>query len=446
MKGKSLILFCLVSLGLLLASCVPSPPPQLTPPPFPLENLPPVMTAAMELKERMVAEEAWGYLRRGDLAATEKVLARLSPLSPSYHLLHGLAQLMRGENNAAVESFKLIQGEFPRLALLHAGLAQAYLNLGNKEAAFNEFREVLKEEPDNSWARKEFNNLKEKLTSELRRASEQAMKAGQVSAAKEALLQALHYSPEAVDLHLSLAQIYRQEKDEAGALTHLKAAVDLAPHDRSLLRQYASLLIEAKHYSRALDLLEELLELNPKDKEVQNQLAELKEKLGIVELPSQYEAIPRLEAITREDLASLIAEKFKSFLGPITDSPEIIVDIATSWAAKFIVQVTSLGLLEVYPDHSFRPKAIITRGEMADAVARLVHFLEKKGKRFFPQLPADKIVVLDVTPEHAFYTSIIEVLSYQLMDLSAQKQFNPDKPVSGMEAVKILDVLLALVK
>ncbi|MGQ9471555.1 MAG: S-layer homology domain-containing protein [Candidatus Aminicenantales bacterium] len=427
------------------SACLP-PPPSLTPPPFPLESLPPAITATMSLQERLIAEEAWNELRRGNLPAAEISLAKLRKLGASFYLITGFIQLTRMENAAAKESFEQVLADFPRLSLAYAGLAQAYLNLGDKEAAFTALREVLKEEPENKRARELFNELKENRTNELREAAGQAIKQGNLTAAKEALLQGLHYSPEAVDLHLTLAQVYRQEKNLASALTHLRAAVDLAPRQRDLLRQYAEALLEAEQYSRSLDAFERLLELNPGDKEIQARLAAIKDKLGIVELPSQYDAIPRLETVTREDVAALIAVKFKNFLPRQGDSPPIIIDIATSWASRFIIQTASLGFLEVYSDHTFRPKNIVTRAEMAETLARMVHYFREQGKKLVPQIPREKILIPDVSQEHAYYTSIIEAISYQLMELSTDKLFKPDSPVSGLEAARTMDVLLSLIR
>jgi len=431
---------------LILWACAPAPQPVLTPPPFPLESLPPALTVTMSLQERVVAEEAWRHVQQGDLKAAEKVLQRLPPHLPSSNLINGFINLIRNNNQEAVNKFKQTLEALPSLSLARAGLAQAYLNLGDKPAAFDSLREVLKDEPENEWARKNFRAIKEELTENLRQTAREALKTGNLERARQSLLEALHYSPEATDLHLSLVKIYRERNDLESALTHLKAAVDLAPRNRDLLLNYAETLLEAKQYSRAFDTLEQALELSPGDKEIQAKLAELKEKLGIVDLPSQYEAIPRLEAISREDLASLIAIKFKKFLPPLSDSPPIIVDIATSWASRFIVQTAAAGFLDVYSDHTFRPKNIITRAEMAECLTRMLHFFQNQGKKIRPLIPPEKILLPDVSPEHAYYPSIIEAVAYQLMELRPDKRFDPEGPVSGREAIKMLEVLLALVQ
>lgn len=436
----------LLFIALILGACAPSSQPLLTPPPFPLESLPPALTVTMGLQERVLAEEAWRHVQRGDFRSAEKVLERLPPTFLSSNLISGFINLMKNNHQEAINKFKLVLENLPSLSLARAGLAQAYLNLNDKPAAFASLREILKEEPGNDWAKENFKALKEELTSNLRHAAQEAFKTGNLTAAREALLEALHYSPEATDIHLSLVKIYREQNDLESALTHLKAAANLAPRNREILLSYAETLLEAKQYSRALETFEHLLELNPGDKEIQAKLAELKDKLGIVEIPSQYETIPRLEAISREDLASLIAVKFKKFMPPLSDSPPIIVDIATSWASRFIVQTAAAGFLDVYSDHTFRPRNILTRAEMAETVARMLNFFRQQGRKIRPLIPPEKIILLDVSSEHAYYASIIEVIAYQLMELLPDKRFSPESPVSGREAIKILDLLLALIQ
>jgi hypothetical protein len=74
----------------------------------------------------------------------------------------------------------------------------------------------------------------------------------------------------------------------------------------------------------------------------------LKNELGIVEIPSRYNEIPLSAAVTREDIAALLAVKLREFLAETPAQPPIIVDISASWASKFILKVTSLAF-EVIP-------------------------------------------------------------------------------------------------
>ncbi len=131
---------------------------------------------------------------------------------------------------------------------------------------------------------------------------------------------------------------------------------------------------------------------------------------------------------------------------PLISSPPIIVDIATSWASRFIVQTAAAGFLDVYSDHTFRPRNIITRAEMAETLARMLNFFRQQGRKIRPLIPAEKIILPDVSPEHTYYASIIEVIAHQLMELLPDKRFNPEGTISGREAIKTLDLLLALIQ
>jgi hypothetical protein len=133
-------------------------------------------------------------------------------------------------------------------------------------------------------------------------------------------------------------------------------------------------------------------------------------------------------------------------LGEPGTQPPIIVDISASWAAKFILKVTSFGLLDVYSNHTFQPRRALTRAELAETLCRIIRHLEPRGHRFIPQISPQRIQISDVTPDHYYYQPISQILSYQIMELAADKTFGPDRPVSGPEAIRTIDILLALTR
>lgn len=58
----------------------------------------------------------------------------------------------------------------------------------------------------------------------------------------------------------------------------------------------------------------------------------------------------------------------------------------------------------------------------------------------------EKIQISDVSPENYYYQPILRIISHDIMNLSADRTFNPDLPVSGQESVRLLNIILALVK
>jgi tetratricopeptide (TPR) repeat protein len=430
-------------LAVLLASCVTYAPP---PPNLYIENLPQSLVTPLTLEERIRMEEAWDFLRQGRLDRAEKAFLRLGPSSPLYSVGLGYVLLLQDNYPAAEENFGLAVKENPSSLLAYLGLVQLYQKTGEEDKVFNALREVLKIDPLNSWAKEGYANLKAQKTEQAMVLAREAAAQGEIEAAKESYLRALHYSPESVEIHLALAGLYRSENKISSALIHLKAAAASAPDNIAALQMYAATLAEAKQYDRSLDVYHKVLELDNGNKEARQQVEVLENRLGIVELPSRYGEIPMAAAVSREDIAALLAVKLKDVLEEPAAQPPIIIDISSSWASKFILKVTSLGLLEVHPNHAFQPKRTVTRAELARVLVQVIQYLESKGHRFIPQIPPNRIQVPDVSPDHFYYQPISQILSYQIMELFPDKTFRPDQPVPGLEAVKTIDILLALVR
>ncbi len=433
----------LSTLCVLLASCATVAP---TPPNLYIENLPQSLVTPLTLEERIQMEEAWDQLRQGRLDKAEEAFLRLGPASPLYNPGLGYVFLLREDFPSAEGYFRLALDENPGSLLAHLGLTQLYQKIGDEDKTFNELREVLKIEPTNFWAKQGYESLKTQKTGQAVEAAREAIARGDNEHGKESYLKALHYSPESIPAHLALARLYRDEDRLSNALVHLKAATEVEPDNIGILNAYAETLAEAKEYERSLEIYQEILARDSGNQQARQQVESLKSTLGIFEIPSLYNEIPLAPAITREDLAALLAVKLKDVLGETSSQPPIIIDIATSWAVKFIIKATSLRLLEIYPNHAFQPKRNVTREELAETLLKVIQYLEGRGHRFIPQIPLDMIQIQDVAPEHYSYRTISRILSYQIMELYPDKTFRPDQTVPGAEAVKTFDVLVALVR
>jgi len=432
-----------LGLCVVLATCIPVPPP---PPNLYLENLPQSLTSSMALEERIQTEDAWNYLRDGRLDRAQKAFVKLGAESPLYAIGLGYLALVQDNYEAAGGYFGEAVQKSPNSPLAHLGLVQLYQKTGEGEKAFNELREVLKLDPQNGWAREQYETLKKQKTEQAAGEAKAAAASGDIQKAKDGYLKALHYSPEAADVHLALAAIYRKEDKPSSALVHLKAAATADPKNVGILEDYAATLEEAKQYDRSLEVYEKLQELEPGNAKIKERVEALKNRLGIFELPSKYNDIATAAAVTREDLAALLAVKLRNDLGEAPAQPPIIVDISASWASKFILKAASLGLLDVYANHTFEPKRAVTRAELAEALDRVVSYLDERGHRLMRQIPPERIQIADVTTEHIDFRPISQVLSYQIMELFPDRAFRPDQTVSGADAIKAVDALVALLR
>ena len=424
-------------------SCVTYQPP---PPSLYIGNLPQSIVTDLSLDERILTEEAWNNLKQGKGKKAEKIISKLGTESPFYYVGLGYASFLLNSLPESEKFFKDALKNYPEMTLAHIGLAQVYQKTGREDSAFIELREVLKRETDNPWADQAYEALKTRKTKEALNTAKTYLAQNNTEKSKEAFLKALYYSPRSTAANLTIADIYKRENNLKSALVHLKAANSSHPNNKNILKIYGETLFEEGKYPRSLEIYEKLLDLEPKNKGVKNRIETLKNRLGIFELPSQYDAIPSSEAISKEGTAALIAIKFKDFLEQPPVQPPIIIDIGTSWASKYILKTASLGILDVYSNHTFQPKKIVTRAEMAEILLRLMDYLKRKGFKFIRQLPPDKIQISDVSPQNYYYQPILQMISYDIMALSADRTFNPDLPLSGQESIKLLDIILTLIK
>ncbi len=432
-----------VGLALLLGACVTMKP---VPPAFYVESLPTDKISQLSLEDRIVVEEAWARIKEGDAPRAEKLVAKMGPRNPFYVVGLGYVSFLNGQLPSAETYFKQELKNDPESILAHAGLAQIFLKTGQDDRAFNEYLEVLKKDPENPWAIKEYESIKNRRTDEHLREARAFLAAGETEQAKASFLKLLNYSPKNLEAHLSLARLYQNDNHMSNALFHYNTAYTLEPKNRDVLKEYADCLLQAGQYSRSLDIYQKCLEVDPKNKDVKDRVESLKNKLGIFELPSQYQSIPLSMAVTREEVAALIAIKFKSDLDDSQVKPPVIIDIATSWASRQIIQVAALGLMEGYANHTFQPRQAVSRAEMAEILVRLISLLKTKGFKFIRQFPDEMIQISDVSPDNYYFQHIAEVVALELMELGPDRSFKPEMSLSGREAVKIFDLILSLIK
>jgi tetratricopeptide (TPR) repeat protein len=144
------------------------------------------------------------------------------------------------------------------------------------------------------------------------------------------------------------------------------------------------------------------------------------------------------QAITREQLAALLARYFPQLTG-VQRPHEVLTDVEDSWAQSSIQAVVAAGILDPMPTHAFQPTRTVSRGEFAEAVARLTRLLH-----LFPQ-ETPPISPLDVVPGSTLYRELQPVLGFGLLSLDNAGNFDVSAPVGGEEAVNIAEKLLRLI-
>ncbi len=439
---KKMIPFLIIII-IFFTSCVTV---QKITPTYYLDDVPQEMIIQLTLDERIAIEDAWAMLKIGKIKKAVKILQKMDQNKPVTWLGFGYAALIGGDYVISEQWFKKTLEIYPDLPIIHYGLAEVYRNQGRGEEAFAEYKKVLEKSPDHEWAKYYSQLIKKEKTEELLKQADFFWNQKQFDKASDMYIRVLYYSPELVEPHLKLAQYYKNLGDYDKALNHYKTAHSLQPENLNIKEELAEIYILTKKYKEAYDLYQELAKIDPENSKYKKRLDYIKNELLFVELPRQFYEIPSKDAVTRADLAALIAIKFSDILSKEKKKPPIIVDIATHWAAHYIIEVTSIGLMDVYPNHTFQPEKTLTRGELAIILNNLIDFLERKGYKLYKQFSPDEIHLTDVAPDHFIYQPIIRVLSYQLMDLFPGLEFKPFLEVNGEEAVTVIETLERLIK
>ena len=428
-------------------SCVTVAP---SPPAFHIENVPAAVASRLPLDQRLAVDEVWAGLKKGRTEEVRRLLLKLGPASPLYSVGLGYVSLAARDLATAETQFTDSLARFPDMTPANAGLAQVYEARGEKELAVAQYRAILEREPENPWAKPRFESLRHEVAGALLEEALSAAAAGRKDDVRKALQKVLLYDPASQEANylLGLSDLEAGDLESARARFDLISGGDRETRERKkkVFRALAEGFYQKGEFGRSLDSYEKLAELEPQDKSVAARVAELKDKLGVYEMPSQYGLIPAEEAIAREDLAALIAVKFKGFLDVPEPQTQILVDISTSWAQPFIIKVASLKIMGVSENHTFQPRRIVNRAELAASLAALIDFLKGRGARLVPLLDTRRIQVADVPPDSFYFAAILKVISYQVMDLTPQRAFEPERTVPGREAVHVLDVVLGLAR
>ncbi|WP_167859536.1 Ig-like domain repeat protein [Paenibacillus cymbidii] len=134
-------------------------------------------------------------------------------------------------------------------------------------------------------------------------------------------------------------------------------------------------------------------------------------------------------SVTRAELAAIIARVFHKEAGTPADDFSDVTD--SHWAQADIAQAARMGVLDGYPDGSFKPEQPITRGEMATVAVRLLS----------GQTTGQAAAFADVAG-HWAQTAIGQAAAAGVIDGYEDGTFRPDAALTRAEAVAMINKLL----
>lgn len=331
----------------------------------------------------------------------------------------------------------------PAYAQAHFALAQTLEQQNDYEGALAELNEVARLNPEYPELEQNRNIFTLKAT-ELYLSKGKSLAVSDPAEAIRYFEAAAALAPEISQISLEIAQIYLKQKNCAEGMKYLEKAGNEMPQDFEPQSNLADCLVEAGEQDQALNLYQKLQAQRPEDPEIRNKIENVQKVLAFQSMPEEFQAISSAERVNRAQLAALLVTNLKFLQKYAASHSQIITDTLNHWAHNYIRKVVDLGMIDLFPNRTFQPNRAITKLELARAASRVLEILERNEGRTTPASGQQLELIPDISSGHVYYSMIAKALSAGVVSLDADGSFHPGRPVSGAEAMSMVNRLKIL--
>lgn len=387
--------------------------------------------------EETMLRRAWNDVLAGRVDKAEQALNKLLAARPGLRpaqIVLGFAGLRANRLDDAATIFGPVVRADPGEASALLGLASVRRRQGLLEQALPLYLAAQRLRPkDTALARRTGEVKLDVAEAAIARAGALSAE-GRKSEAIAMLQKALEVAPELSPVRIELADLLIEAGRRTEALSMLSAAQD---PDRNVTLRIAAIRYEDGDLDGAELALRRGFKDPAEDQDASSLLAKIREGRALLALPEQLRTIASAPRITRAELAALVIARVESLGQKKPVSPGgVASDLSRTWARTPILRAMELGLMDVYPNHTFQPAAAVRRGELAVVSARVLDLLGwGRSSGAAPR---------DMSPSHLQYASVIRVLGAGVMQNAASGAFEPWRIVSGVEAKTVVDSLARL--
>jgi tetratricopeptide (TPR) repeat protein len=388
--------------------------------------------------QREAFDRGWAAVRDGRLDAAWsdfEPLGRRDGDRPEVATALGYLELRLGNEAEADRSFqKALRAETSYGPALSGAFLVA-LGQGDEERALDRLTRLERSFPQHELVERHATTLRVNVAESRLEAARGLMTAHRFDEAAGAYLRALEVAPEAGALYLEAAEAELEAGYADRARLHSLRASELEPGSADAQEMLGEASYAAADYQGAAEAFRKALSLRPGDPDLRARLdavsAELREKT----LPAEYAEIPETKRLTREQLAALLCVELRTAFDSIAPSSSVIAtDIADSWAVEYVRRAVGTGVLEVYPNHTFQPKAFVSRMDLARALARAFQILAPDA--YGPALESSRSHdgFSDIDRGNPGYDAAAMSVTLELIERGEGGEFEPQRLVSGEEA------------
>jgi tetratricopeptide (TPR) repeat protein len=429
-----------VAISTCAVKTAPPLPPALKYPDF----VYPIATPAAAA-EAAAVDRGWRFLQNDDLKGADREFAAALKGVPGFFPAQageGYVALAREDYMRALEAFDAALRGAPAYAPALVGKGQALLSLKRDDEALAAFEAALTADRSLQNLAQRIDVLRFRDLQDMISAGRQAAAAGRLDEARAVYQRALAAAPDSAVLYRELGAVERKRGDAAAALQEFTRASDLDPTEVTSFSQMAELFDERQDFAGAEAAWRKAAAIEPgAGFEAKADAAAARARDA--RLPAEFRAIPSAAQITRGDLAALIGVGLEPVLRTAPHTQVVTTDTRGHWAASWIADVASAGVMAPFDNHTFQPRAPLRRVDLAEAVSAMLAMIGRTHPALQARL-TERPAIADMSPAHLNYPAVAAAASSGVLPLLDGNRFDIERPVSGAEAVAAIDRLRAL--
>jgi tetratricopeptide (TPR) repeat protein len=433
------------------ASCAPKtaiPLPAVSAPKYPEFMQPVVPQSLANLPAAATSQDrGWQFLQGGDFKNAEREFHLALNVAPQFYPAEtglGYLELARKDAAAALPHFeRALKAEGRDVpALVGGGLALLALN--RESDALFAFESAVAVDPTLADVRSRVEVLRFRGLGQDLAAARQAAASGNLDEAARAYANAITGSPDSPFLYRELAVVEERQGNAEAALADFRKALALDPTDASSLVHVGDLLSAGGDLKGATKAYTDSLLLEPSDA-VEAKLDNVRARTELARLPPEYREIDIAPQITRGDLAALIGVR----LAPLVQAARrrdavVVTDARNHWAATWIMAVVRAGIIDPYNNHTFQPRALVRRTDLALAMSRLLTRIAADNPAQGRVWESARLNFSDLPAGHLAYPAVSMTVAAGVMSTGPDSAFQPTLVVSGADAAAAVSRIQAL--
>ena len=430
-------------LGVLVLSsaCGPTkialPPPGAASEKYPDYTFPAYMSDLGTPAAQERHKAGWLWLQAGDLKAAERNFQTALSLSKDFYPAEaglGYVNLAQKDLDEAATHFDRAIVANPRYVPALVGRGEALLGLGDRDMALKSLEAAVVADPALAALRTRIEVLRVRGLQDDVAGARKALEAGRFDEARRLYDRAIGASPDSPFLYREAADVARRQGDLDTAVRRAQKALELEPADVRGQTLIGEIYESRNDTVKAVAAYEAALALEPNEA-LERKVEALREALALAALPAEFQAIESAAMLSREQLAALVGVRLDELFKRVPRRNAVVItDTRGSWAIPWIMSVTRAGVMEVYPNHTFQPAAVVRRGDLADAASRVLSLIAAE-KPNLASAWSTRRQFADVPPAHLSYPAASITVEAGVMQPLPDGTFQLSRLVTGAEAV-----------